>query len=59
VKILENSLKSIKENIKSLQDELVDSRSITNDAKRQKVLQRINKELRSELKKLSENSTTL
>lgn len=59
VRDLENSLKSIKENIKSLQEELVASKSIPNDHKRQRTLQRINRDLRTELKKLSENSTTL
>ncbi|CAI2379423.1 unnamed protein product [Moneuplotes crassus] len=59
VRDLERSLKEIKDNIKNLQKELQESQSITNDLKRQKALQRINKELRGELKKLSENSTIL
>lgn len=59
VRDLERSLKEIKDNIKSLQKELQESEKITNDYKRQKTLQRINKELRNELKKLSQNSTTL
>mmetsp|Transcript_25882 Transcript_25882/g.29871 ORF Transcript_25882/g.29871 Transcript_25882/m.29871 type:complete len:92 (+) Transcript_25882:522-797(+) len=59
VRDLERSLKSIKDNIQKLQAELADSQSIQNEQKRQKVLQRINKDLRNELKKLSENSTVL
>jgi hypothetical protein len=59
VRDLEISLKSIKDNIKSLQEELAASKSISNEHKRQRTLQRINKDLRTELKKLSENSTTL
>jgi hypothetical protein len=59
VRDLDKSLKSIKDNIKSLQAELTDTKNIQGDHKRQKALQRINKELRNELKKLSENSTVL
>lgn len=59
VRDLENSMKEIKENIRRLQQELEESKNISNDQKRQKTLQRINKDLRGELKKLSENSTTL
>lgn len=59
VRELEKSLKTIKENIKKLEAELADSKSIQNEHKRQKALQRINKDLRSELKKLSEASTVL
>jgi len=59
VRDLEKSLKEIKDNIKSLQKELKESEQITNDYKRQKTLQRINKDLREQLKKLSQNSTIL
>jgi hypothetical protein len=59
VRDLEKNLKSIKDNIKKLQAELADSKGIPNEHKRQKVLQRINKDLRTELKKLSESSTVL
>ena len=59
IRDLEKSLKTIKDNIQKLQAELADSQNIQNEHRRQKTLQRINKELRSELKKLSENSTTL
>ena len=59
VRDLEKSLKSIKENIKKLEAELADSKSIQNEHKRQKTLQRVNKDLRTELKKLSESSTIL
>lgn len=59
VRDLEKSLKSIKDNIKSLQAELLETKNIQGEHKRQKALQRINKELRNELKKLSENSTIL
>lgn len=59
VRDLEKSLASIKDNIKKLQKELAESKSIPNEYKRQKVLQRINKELRTELKRLSESSTIL
>ena len=59
VRDLEKSLKSIKDNIKKLEAELADSKSIQNEMKRQKTLQRINKDLRTELKKLSESSTIL